>query len=261
MQLLLPSTRPEIRRLLSIEIWRLLPVGALLGLLIGGAWTYLVYMDWGMRHMDVGMDLWIMPQMADWNATDLGLVLLMWAVMMAAMMLPSALPVILILIRIGGSAHAVGFIVGYLVAWGGFSVAATLVHWALLKGALVSPMMESVSVPLSAAVLAAAGLFQFTPLKHACLVRCRSPWGAVLNPSTATMATREGLLNGAFCVGCCGVLMALLFVAGVMNLLWIAVIAAYVIAEKWAPGAEWFSRAVGALLCLAAVVVFGVGVS
>jgi predicted metal-binding membrane protein len=76
-----------------MESWRLLPVGAALGLFIGGAWTYLVYMDWGMRHMDVGMDMWIMPQMANWDATDLGLVLLMWAVMMAAMMLPSVLPV------------------------------------------------------------------------------------------------------------------------------------------------------------------------
>jgi len=232
----------------------------LVGLLIGGGWVYLVYMDWGMRHMDVGMDMWIMPQMVDWDATDLGLVLLMWTVMMAAMMLPSVLPVILVLIRIG-SAHAVGFIAGYLVAWGGFSVVATLVHWALLKAALVSPMMESVSVPLSAAVLAAAGVFQFTPLKHACLVRCRSPWGAVLNPLSATIAMREGLRHGAFCVGCCWVLMALLFVAGVMNLLWIAVIAAYVIAEKWAPGVEWFSHAVGTLLCLAAVVVFSVGAS
>jgi predicted metal-binding membrane protein len=111
----------------------------------------------------------------------------------------------------------------------------------------------------SAAVLAVAGLFQFTPWKHACLVRCRSPWGAVLNPSSATIAMREGLRHGAFGVGCCWVLMALLFVAGVMNRLWIAVIAAYVIAEKWAPGAEWFSRAVGVLLCFATVVVFGVG--
>ncbi len=213
-----------------------------------------------MRHMDVGMDMWIMPQMVDWDATDIGLVLLMWAVMMAAMMLPSVLPVILVLIRFDGSAHAAGFIAGYLAAWGGFSVAATLAHWALLEAALVSPMMKSASVPLSAAVLAAAGLFQFTPLKRTCLVRCRSPWGAVLNPLSATAAMRAGLRHGAFCVGCCWVLMALLFAAGVMNLLWIAVIAAYVIAEKWAPGAEWFSRAIGALLCFAAGVVFGVGV-
>lgn len=254
-----PSTRPEIPRLLSVESWRVLPVGILLGLFIGGAWTYLVYMNWGMRHMDVGMDMWIMPQMMDWDVTDLALVLLMWAVMMAAMMLPSVLPVILVLIRIGGLAHAAGFIGGYLVTWGGFSVAATLVHWALLRAALVSPMMESASVPLSASMLAVAGLFQFTPLKHACLTRCRSPWGAVLNPSSAIRAMSEGLRYGAFCVGCCWVLMALLFVAGVMNLLWIAVIAAYVIAEKWAPGVDWFSRAVGALLCLAAGVVFALG--
>ena len=244
-----------------MEFWRLVPVGALVGLLIGGGWAYLVHMDWGMRHMDVGMGMWIMPQMVDWDATDLGLVLLMWTVMMAAMMLPSVLPVILVLIRVGGSAHAAGFIAGYLVAWSGFSVGATLVHWALLKAALVTPMMESASLPLTAAVPAVAGLFQFTPLKHACLARCRSPWGAVLNPSSATRAAREGLCHGAFCVGCCWVLMALLFVAGVMNLLWIAVIAAYVIAEKWAPGVEWFSRAVGTLLCLAAVVVFSVGAS
>ena len=240
-----------------MEVWRLVPVGVLLGLFVGGGWAYLIYMAWGMRHMDVGIDMWIMPQMVDWDATDLGLVLLMWTVMMAAMMLPSVLPVILVLTRIGGSAQAAGFIAGYLVAWGAFSVAATLVHWALLKAALVTPMMESASTFLSAFVLAIAGLFQFTPLKHACLLRCRSPWGAVLNPSSATKAALEGLRHGAFCVGCCCVLMALLFVAGVMNLLWIAVIAAYVIAEKWAPGAEWFSRAVGALLCLAAVVVFG----
>jgi predicted metal-binding membrane protein len=116
-------------------------------------------MDWGMRHMDVGMDMWIMPQMVNLDVTDLSLVLLMWTVMMAAMMLPSVLPVIVVLVRIGGSAHAAGFIAGYLMAWGGFSVGATLLHWALLKAALVSPMMESVSVPLSAAVLAAAGLF------------------------------------------------------------------------------------------------------
>jgi predicted metal-binding membrane protein len=244
-----------------MDAWRLLPVGALLGLFIGGGWAYLVYMAWGMRHMDVGIDIWIMPQMVDWNAVDLGLVLLMWTVMMAAMMLPSVLPVILMLLRFGGFAHAAGFVAGYLMAWGGFSVAATLVHWALLKAALVTPMMESASVPLSASMLAVAGLYQFTPLKHACLVRCRSSWGALLNPSSAIITMREGFRIGAFCVGCCSVLMALLFVAGVMNLLWIAIIAAYVIAEKWAPGAEWFSRAVGALLCLAAVVVFGVGSS
>lgn len=138
-----------------------------------------------MRRMDVGMDMWIMPQMVDWDVTDLGLVLLMWAVMMATMMLPvilvpsvSAAPRAprgisygLARIQRRGDSRALG----------------------VLEAALLSPMMVSVSAPLSAAVLAAAGLFQFTPLKQASLVRCRSPWGAALNRSSATMASREGL--------------------------------------------------------------------
>jgi predicted metal-binding membrane protein len=172
---------------------------------------------------------------------------------MAAMMLPSVLPVVLFAVRFDSAPRAGGFIVGYLLAWGAFSIAATLVQWGLLSAALLSPMMESASIALSATVLAAAGLYQFTPLKQACLTRCRSPWLAVLNPSGPAAAIRAGLQHGAFCVGCCGMLMALLFVAGVMNLLWIAVIAAYVIVEKWAPRAAWSSRAAGALLCVAAV--------
>ena len=214
-----------------------------------------------MRHMDVGIDMWIMPQMVDWDVTDLGLVLLMWTVMMAAMMLPSVLPVILVLVRFGGSAHAAGFIAGYLVAWGGFSVAATLVHWALLEG---GPSHADDGERERAIERRRVGRRWGLPV-HAIEARLSRPlsfaMGAVLNPSSATIATREGLRQGAFCVGCCWVLMSLLFVAGVMNLLWIAVIAAYVITEKWAPGAEWFGRAVGALLFVAAGVVFGVGAS
>jgi predicted metal-binding membrane protein len=195
--------------------------------------------------------------MMDWNATDLALVLLMWALMMAAMMLPSILPVVLYVTRFGGSVPAVGFLAGYFLAWAAFSIAATLVQWALLEAALVSPMMQSASVPLSAAVLAGAGLYQFTPLKHTCLVHCRSPWGAVLSSSGATAALRDGLRYGAFCVGCCWVLMAVLFVVGVTNLLWMVIVSVYVVAEKWAPRAEWFSRAVGVLLCIAAVAKLG----
>jgi predicted metal-binding membrane protein len=231
-----------------------LPIGALLALLIGGAWAYLVSMDWGMRHMDVGMDTWIMPQMVGWNATDLALVLLMWA-----LMLPSIVPMILYVARFDSSVSATGFVAGYVLAWVGFSIAATLVQWALLEAALISPMMQSVSIPLSAAVLAAAGLYEFTPLKQTCLARCRSPWAEVLNHSGAASAIRGGLRYGAFCVGCCWALMALMFVAGVMNLLWIGVITAYVIAEKWAPRAEWFTRAVGVLLCVAAAADLGYG--
>jgi predicted metal-binding membrane protein len=237
----------------------LVPMGALLTLLIGGAWAYLVYMDWGAPQIDAGMDIWICRSMMIWNPADVALVFLMWSLMIAAMMLPSVLPVVFYVTRFDGSAHAAGFVAGYLLAWGGFSIAATLVQWALLKAALISPTLQSVSVPLSAGVLAVAGLFQFTALKHACLTRCRSPWGTVLRPSSFGAALGQGLGQGAFCVGCCWVLMGLVFVTGIMNLLWMVVITAYVIAEKWAPRAEWFSPAMGVLLCVAAAVELGFG--
>jgi predicted metal-binding membrane protein len=237
---------------------RLGQIGALLVLLIGGAWAYLITMHWGMRHMDMGVDMWIMPRMMDWDATDIALVLLMWALMMAAMMLPSVLPVVLFVVRFNGAARAVGFIAGYLLPWGAFSVSATLVQWTLLKATLLSRMMKSTSIALGAAVLVVAGLYQFTSLKQRCLAGCRSPWVAVLNPTGPTAAIRAGLEHGAYCVGCCGVLMALLFVAGVMNLLWIVVIVAYVIVEKWAPRPAWSSRAAGAVLCIAAVTLLAV---
>jgi predicted metal-binding membrane protein len=167
----------------------------------------------------------------------------------------------LFVVHFEGVARAAGFITGYLLAWGAFSIAATFVQWALLEAALLSPMMESTSIAFSAAVLAAAGLYQFTPLKQACLTRCRSPWATVLDPSGPGVAIREGLRHGVFCIGCCGVLMALLFIAGVMNLLWIALIAAYVIVEKGAPRAAWSSRTAGALFCVAAVALLAVAPS
>jgi predicted metal-binding membrane protein len=149
------------------------------------SWTYLIYMDWGMRHMDVGMDMVIMPAMEHWTAWDLVLVFLMWAVMMVAMMVPAASPVIVLFAEINrrrnehqGTFVSTGqFLLGYLTAWTGFSVLATLAQWGLLTAALVSPMMESTSKALGAGLLLGAGLFQFSRLKYACLAHCRSPMG------------------------------------------------------------------------------------
>ena len=149
------------------------------------SWTYLIYMDWGMRHMDVGMEMVIMPAMQHWTAWDLVLVFLMWAVMMVAMMIPAASPVILLFAEINrrrneqqGTFVKTGqFLLGYLTAWTGFSVLATLAQWGLLTGALLSPMMESTSKALGAGLLLIAGLFQFSRLKYACLAHCRSPMG------------------------------------------------------------------------------------
>jgi predicted metal-binding membrane protein len=214
------------------------------------SWAYLVWMDWGMRHMDRGADMLLMPRMIGWGAIDLGLVFVMWGLMMAAMMLPSAMPAILLYGRARGSWGA--FAAGYLLVWLGFSAVATVLQWRLLEAALVTPMMKSASVPLSAALLIAAGLFQLTPLKNACLVGCRSPLGAALAGAAAppSRAIVHGLRNGLYCLGCCGALMGVLFAVGVMSLPWVFLLAAYVALEKLAPRAPWLPRAAGAALCL-----------
>ena len=177
------------------------------------SWTYLIYMDWGMRHMDVGMDMVIMPAMQHWTAWDLVLVFLMWVVMMVAMMVPTVSPMILFFAEInrhrnqrqGTFVSTAQFLLGYLTVWTGFSVLAALTQWGLLTVALVSPMMESTSKALGGALLLGAGLFQFSPLKYACLAHCRSPMGFIVTEwrGGAWGAFRMGLKHGGYCLGCC----------------------------------------------------------
>jgi predicted metal-binding membrane protein len=219
------------------------------------SWTYLVYMDWGMRHMDLGRDMIIMPAMQHWTAWDLVLVFLMWAVMMVAMMVPAASPVILLFAELNrrrnehqGTFVSTGeFLLGYLTAWTGFSVFATLAQWGLLTAALVSPMMESTSKALGGGLLLGAGLFQFSPLKKACLTHCRSPMGFLATEWRDGFggAFRMGLKHGCYCLGCCWALMVILFAFGVMNLLWVASISAFVLLEKIASGNQLVSSAGG----------------
>ena len=211
------------------------------------SWGYLLYMDWGMRHMDRGADMLLMPRMVGWQAIDLVLVFVMWALMMAAMMLPSAWPAIALYGRARGT--PAGFAAGYLLVWFGFSALATLLQWRLLEATLLTPMMKSASVPLSAAVLIGAGLFQLTPLKDACLARCRSPLAAVLAGSRSASGLREGARNGLDCLGCCFALMCVLFAVGVMSIPWVLAIAAYVGLEKLVPRARWVPRIAGVALC------------
>ena len=213
------------------------------------SWGYLLYMDWGMRHMDRGADMLLMPRMIGWRAVDLFLVFVMWALMMAAMMLPSAWPAIRLYGRARGA--PAGFAGGYLLVWFGFSALATLLQWRLLEAALLTPMMKSASVPLSAAVLIGAGLFQLTPLKQACLSRCRSPLAAVLAGSARSASgIPEGIRNGLDCLGCCFALMCVLFAVGVMSIPWVLAIAAYVGLEKLVPRARWVPRMAGVALCV-----------
>jgi predicted metal-binding membrane protein len=232
------------------------------------AWIYLAYMEWGMRHMDVGMNMIIMPAMQHWTAWDLALVFLMWVVMMVAMMIPAASPVILLFAEInrrrdGHQATFVStgqFLLGYLTAWTGFSALATLAQWALLTAALVSPMMQSTSKVLGGGLLLGAGLFQFSPLKYACLRQCRSPMGFLATEwrDGPRAAFRMGLKHGGYCLGCCWALMVLLFVFGVMNLLWVACISGFVLLEKITSANKLISRLGGLVLIVwAAWIVFG----
>lgn len=230
------------------------------------AWLYLWLdaarmdaMDMGSMSMPMPMP---MPELSPWSLPALLPVFLMWAVMMVAMMLPSALPAILLfgaLVRgraSGSPLPALGaFTGGYLVIWTLFSLAATLLQAGFAASDLLTPMMTSSSVWLSAAVLLLAGLYQWLPAKEACLRRCRSPLAQFMFRfrSGYTGAFLMGAEHGAFCVGCCWALMLVLFAAGVMNLLWVAVLAGLVLLEKVLPGGRWVARGAGVALAGMAV--------
>jgi len=229
------------------------------GLAIGGitvaAWVYLVAMAWGMNNMDASADWLLMPRMMGWEASDLALVLLMWTVMMAGMMLPSVLPLLLMLRRIDQASmdgkvlwgRTFHFASGYLAIWTAFSVVATLGQWGLLELRLVSPMMASSSTAFSGVLLLFSGAYQFSSLKYTCLQHCRSPLGFLLTQKIENRFLL-GWRHGSYCAGCCWMIMVLLFVFGVMNLLWIVVLTAIVFFEKFLPNPKWFSYATGSAL-------------
>jgi len=242
-------------------------VSAALVILTALAWAYVWWLaaDMDMSGMDMsgfrmipaGMGL-MMPATAPWNAMEFAFVFAMWAVMMIGMMTPSATPMILIYARVGRQAARQGtplaassyFAGGYLLTWIGFALVATSAQWALERAALLTPMMAGASDMFSGTVLIAAGVYQWTPLKDACLRQCQSPLlfiqrhGGFRSDLLGTLAL--GARHGAYCIGCCWVLMALLFVGGVMNVLWIAAIAILVLAEKVVPAGRVISRIAGA---------------
>jgi predicted metal-binding membrane protein len=242
-------------------------VAAALVILTALAWAYVWWLaaDMDMSGMDMsgfrmipaGMGL-MMPATAPWNTVEFAFVFAMWAVMMIGMMTPSATPMILIYARVGRQAARQGtplaasayFAAGYLLSWIGFALVATSAQWALERAALLTPMMAGASDMFSGTVLIAAGVYQWTPLKDACLRQCQSPLlfiqrhGGFRSDLLGTLAL--GARHGAYCIGCCWVLMALLFVGGVMNVLWIAAIAILVLAEKVVPAGRVISRIAGA---------------
>lgn len=213
-----------------------------------------------MSHMQM-LGGWYAP----WTPTLALYLFIMWFVMMIGMMTPAAAPVVLLYMGVarhaaqGGHrfASALWFFSGYLLVWCGFSLVATLAHWLLESMAMMTPAMQAASRPLAAIALLAAGLWQWLPVKDACLARCRAPLSFIqqhggFRPDAAG-AVRLGLLHGLYCVGCCWLLMLLLLVVGVMNLAWIAALMILVLVEKLAPGGRWIARAAGAAALLAGV--------
>lgn len=192
---------------------------------------------------------------AVWSLGYAGIIFTMWWVMMAAMMLPSAAPLLLLFARVNRKEKSAGrpfiptgiFAAGYLVAWGGFSILATGFQWALERLGLLSPMMVTTDYWLGGTILLGAGVWQLTPIKGMCLRHCRSPMGFLIQswqPGRGG-AFRMGLEHGTFCLGCCWFLMGLLFFGGIMNLFWIVGLAVFVLLEKTIPMGSWVGRAFG----------------
>jgi predicted metal-binding membrane protein len=189
----------------------------------------------------------------------------MWAVMMIGMMTPSVAPVVLLYARVRRHAIAQGepfaatgwFAGGYLLAWTVFGLVATVAQWALERAALLTPMMTTASVSVDATFLLAAGVYQWSPLKQMCLAHCQSPLTFLQHRGgfqrNAKRSLALGMRHGIHCVGCCWALMALLFVGGVMNVVWIAGISALVLLEKAVPAGRALGRMAGIGLLAAGI--------
>ena len=216
----------------------------------------MVYLARGMMDMDMsGMDMsasmtmshgdMAMKQVMSWKVMDFIMTFVMWAVMMVAMMVPAAAPMVLIFANMNRKrieqkrpfVPTIVFLSGYLVVWWGFALLATFSQWGLHQAALLSSMMGNITPLLGGVILILAGIFQWTPIKNVCLEHCRGPIGFMMahwrDGRAGTLYM--GMHHGLFCLGCCWFLMGLMFVAGVMNLIWMAGIAAFILLEKVVP--------------------------
>jgi predicted metal-binding membrane protein len=236
-----------------------------LSVLVAAAWAYLLSLAGSMNGQSAdmtamsaaGMAAMMAPQLEPWTLGHALFMSGMWAVMMVGMMTPSAAPMVLTYSMVARQAESRGtpfaaaawFVLGYLLAWSIFALVATTGQWALERLTLLTPMMASAQAWFAGVLLVAAGIYQWTPLKNVCLEHCRAPLSFVQrhggfrpNPGASV---RLGILHGAYCIGCCWALMALLFVGGVMNVLWIVALTILVLAEKLLPYGRVVARAAG----------------
>lgn len=235
-------------------------IQTILGLIL----TALVFLTWGaifrqhqlMTHAPMS-DMWMPPaETSDWSPIDFGTVFVMWAVMMVAMMLPSAAPLVLAFDRIcrrrGQSpfSSTLAFLFGYLSLWFCFSSVLTLLQWQMHGLFWLSPSMDNKNRNLAMAIFILAAAYQLLPLKHACLTRCQSPLGFLLNhwQYGAVGALTMGARHGLTCLGCCWAEMLLMFAVGVMNLTGMVVITLLITLEKFSPLGPRITSCIGALI-------------
>ena len=226
----------------------------------------------GLRMIPSGMGL-MMPAQTPWRAMEFTFVLVMWTVMMVGMMTPSAAPMFLMYARVGRQTGAqekslsatVWFAIGYFLVWLAFALFATLVQWALERTALLDFTMASTDNVLGGFVFIAAGLYQWTRLNDLCLAQCQKPFEFVMRHGgyrrDAPGCVMLGLRHGAYCVGCCWALMALLLVGGVMNVLWIALLALLAFLERVTSMGRLIARLAGIVLVAGGAWLFSMGMS
>jgi predicted metal-binding membrane protein len=225
------------------------------------AWGYIVWLAAQMYSNIPGTDMSAMGMLASiftpWTRGHFLFMFTMWAVMMVGMMAPSVAPLVVIYTQVARQSANLGkafasawwFVSGYFLAWILFAAVATLAQWGLEALALIAPMTGSANHGLGGTLLIAAGVYQWSPLKEACLSQCRAPLLFIQQhggfQASARGSLRLGFLHGMYCIGCCWALMVLLFVGGVMNLLWIAALMIFVFVEKLVSGRRFFSRFAG----------------
>ena len=222
------------------------------------AWAYMAYMGWAMQNMHL-VEMWMPPstESGAWRPYDFFMLFLMWAVMMIAMMTPSVMPMVSLFVTVSvrnqKNNHVVldtfVFVSGYLLSWIFFSVLMSAAQYPLHLFGWLNPMMDSRSYLFSGSILLIAGLYQWTPLKDACLTQCRTPLQFLMTRwrNGTWGAMKMGMAHGTYCVGCCWALMAVMFSVGVMSVFWMVVIAFFVLAEKISPYSAKVFRTVSGL--------------
>ncbi len=207
---------------------------------IFAAWAYLYYLHWQMMSQPMAAMQMPPSTLSQWKLVDFALIFIMWAIMMAAMMLPSAIPMIIYFSQVSGQRLAKPypaiflFVFSYFSVWLLFSIILTLLQWQLHGLDLLTPMMNNQSPLFAAGIFLAAGIYQFVPVKNSCLQHCQSPIGFLLNhwQEGAKGAFNMGFKHGMHCVGCCWAQMMIMFAVGVMNLAAMALITLLVLVEK-----------------------------